>query len=143
MKKIELSEEELETMNYNDIAHLVLETNGKKMKIIDLFHEVGKILNLPESSYEEHITDFFELLSTDKRFVMLDDGYWDLSIKHSKGMIIDSDDEEFEDDEILNEEDNQDDWHEDEDIEDSDDDVDDDDLSDLVIIDDSDEENNM
>lgn len=142
MKKIELTDEELEMMNYNDIAHVILKENGKKMKIIDLFQEIGKVMGLQEEEYQSHITDFFELLSTDKRFIMLDDGYWDLRIKHNKGMQLENDDEDEE--EILLEDENNIDEEEYEDEEkESDDDVEDDDLADLVIIDDTDEENNM
>lgn len=142
MKKIEINEEELEMMNYNDIAYLVLDANGKKMKIIDLFHEVGKLLKLEDNSYEEHIADFFELLSTDKRFIMLEEGYWDLSVKHSKGMV-NLDDEEDDEEIILEEDESQDGWQDDEETNETDDDVEEDDLSDLVIIDDSEEESNM
>lgn len=144
MKKINLSLEEAELMNYNDIAHIILEEYGKKMKIGDLFAEVGKILEMDESEYAEHIADFFELLSTDKRFIMLEDGNWDLKIKHNKGMETFEDDEE--DDDIVLEDDdvNQEDDMFDEDTDKSeDDDVDDDDLSDLVIVDDLEDEANM
>lgn len=141
MKKIEISDEELEMMNYNDIAHVILEAQGKKMKLVELFDEVGKILGLSESEIESHIADFFELLSTDKRFIMLDQGYWDLKIKHNKGM--ESFEDEEEDDEIVLEDEIEDsDGFEDENKE-TDDDVDDDDLSDLVIVDDIEDEANL
>ena len=143
MKKISITQEEAEMMNYNDIAHIILEENGKKMKLNVLFQEVGKILNLDADKYASHIADFFELLSTDKRFIMLEDGYWDLKIKHNKGMETFDDDEE--EDDIILEDDN---IESDEDIYDEegnkeDDDVNDDDLSDLVIVDDLDEEANL
>ncbi len=143
MKKIEISEEELEMMNYNDIAHVIIENNGKKMKIADLFKEVGKLLNLDEDAYQSHIGDFFELLSTDKRFIMLEDGYWDLKIKHNKGM--ESFEEEEEEEDLVLEESNQeeeDDSYDDENVT-EDDDVAEDDLSDLVIVDDSEDEANL
>ncbi len=142
MKKIEISQEELEFMNYNDIAHLILENSGKKMKIADLFKEVGDILSLDEDSYQSHIADFFELLSTDKRFIMLDDGYWDLKIKHNKGMESYLEEEE-DDDIVIEEEETVDEDMYDEDADKADDDVEDDDLSDLVIVDDIDDESNL
>lgn len=143
MKKINLSLEEAELMNYNDIAHIILEENGKKMKINDLFAEVGKVLEMEEEEYANHIADFFELLSTDKRFIMLEDGYWDLKIKHNKGMET-FEDEEEDDDIILEEEESADDDLYDENSEKSeDDDVEDDDLSDLVIVDDLEDEANL
>ncbi len=145
MKKIEISQEELEMMNYNDIAYVILEQNGKKMKITELFSEVCKLLSLDENQYQSHIADFFEILSTDKRFIMLNDGYWDLKVKHSKGMVIEEDDEDEDEDIVLDEEDSEevDTIYDGDDESTSDDDVDDDDLADLVIIDDGDDENNL
>lgn len=142
MKKIEFTDEELEMMNYNDIAHVILENNGKKMKITDLFMEVGKVLGLDENTYQEHLADFFELLSTDKRFIMLDEGYWDLKIKHNKGMETFDEEEDGEEDIIIEEDISNDEDVYDDSIKASDDDVDDDDLSDLVIVDDIDEDVN-
>ena len=144
MKKINITQEEAELMNYNDIAHLILEANGKKMKLNALFTEVGDILNLEEEEYASHIADFFELLSTDKRFIMLEDGYWDLKIKHNKGMESFDDDEDEEEDIILEDEDmSGDEDYDEEAIKDEDEDVDDDDLSDLVIVDDLEDEANL
>lgn len=143
MKKITISAEELEMMNYNDVAHLILEHNGKKMKLANLFTEVSKLLELDPDTYQSHIADFFELLSTDKRFIMLDDGYWDLKIKHNKGMEAFEDEDD--DEEIIIEEDShmEDDMFDEDDEKSEDDDVDDDDLSDLVIVDDIEDESNM
>jgi len=137
MKKISINKDELEMMNYNDIAHVILENRKKKMKTIDLFKEVCNILELDENKYNDHITDFFSLLSTDKRFIMLDDGYWDLKIKHNKGIVLDEESLEEDDDDDDDEE-----FIEEVPLEDysDDDDDDDNDLSDLVIIDEDEEE---
>ena len=86
MGKLNISEEELEQLNYNDVANLILTNKGKKMKLVDLYKGVIKTLNLEDDDME-HITDFFELLSTDKRFIMLDGGYWDLKIKLNSFLI--------------------------------------------------------
>jgi DNA-directed RNA polymerase subunit delta len=143
MKKIEISDEELEMMNYNDIAYVILEQNKKNMTIAELFNEVSRILNLDENIYQSHIGDFFELLSTDKRFIMLEDGHWDLKIRHNKGMESFDDEDEDDEDIILDE----DEIVEDEDMYDddskSDEDIEEDDLSDLVIVDDIDDESNL
>lgn len=137
MKGLKLSEEELASMNYNDVAYVILEKNSK-MKFIDLFNAVTKVMNLDESESEKHLTDFFELLSTDKRFTMLDGGLWDLKVRHDKGMIaIDDEDEE---EETLEEEDEEETDDDSFDEANEDDDVEEDDLKDLVIIDDSEEE---
>ena len=73
-------------------------------------------------------------MSTDKRFTMLDNGYWDLRINHSQKMVIDEDEEEEE----IEIEDEDEEESEEEDIfyeGDSDDDDAEDDLKDLVVID--------
>ena len=141
MKKINLTEEELATMSYDDVAYLILENNQKKMKIQDLFKEVIKVMNLGDSAFEEHLADFFELLSTDKRFIMVEKGYWDLKINHSTKLIID---DEYDDEEILDEvEETNEDEEEEETInydeELVDDDDAEDDLKDLVILDENEE----
>lgn len=145
MKSIKLTSEELEQMSYADVANLILKENGKKMSIQDLFKQVIKIMNLPESYFENKIADFFGLLSTDKRFIMLEKGFWDLKENHSTKVIID-DDEDEEEEEIIPEEDEIDDLEEEEinyDDDKVDDDDDDDDLKDLVIMDDSEEQDMM
>lgn len=139
MKKINLTEEEIATMSYDDVAYIILEENGKKMKIQDLFKEVIKIMNLGENAFEEHLADFFELLSTDKRFIMIEKGYWDLKINHSTKLIIDEEDDE----EIIDVEETNEETEEDEEInydeEIIDDDDAEDDLKDLVILDENEE----
>lgn len=138
-----LTSEQLTTMSYTDIAEYVLEENNKKMKIADLFMQVIKLRGDNESIFEEKIGDFFGLVSADKRFIMLDKGFFDLSKKHKNKIDMNLDDEEDEEEIIVEEEET-----EDEDIIDYDeaidvdDDTEDDDYKDLVIID-SDEENNI
>lgn len=140
MKLKELTQEELLTMSYDEIAYLVLEESGKKMKLLDLFKKVCKILDLPETIVEERITDFFELLSINKKFVLLKNGYWDLATKHKQDIIIEDEDELVDEDsdneEEIIEEDEENIFY---DNELDNDDDEDDDLKDLVII--EDEEN--
>ncbi len=138
----DIPKEELETMGYDEIAYLVLESNGKKMKLFDLFKKVCKALNLPDETVEERIADFFELLSINKKFVLLPNGYWDLAVNHAQDMVVEDEDDSEVSDEIDEEELEDSEENEDEDIfydNDLDDnDEEDDDLKDLVIIDDED-----
>lgn len=134
----ELSKEELETMSYDEIAYLILQDSGKKMKLLDLFKKVCKVLELPEGTVEERIGDFFELLSINKKFVLLPKGYWDLATKHAQDIVVEDDEDDIPSDEtleedIIEEDNNEDDIYYDDDLEDDDED---DDLKDLVIIDD-------
>ena len=140
MKSITLTEEQLASMSYDDVAYLILEKNQNKMKIQDLFKEVINVMDLGESAFEEHLADFFELLSTDKRFIMVDKGFWDLKINHSTKLIIDDDEEE----EILEEVEETNEENEEEEVinydeEIVDDDDAEDDLKDLVILDENEE----
>lgn len=138
--KLNISKEELEQMSYDDVAYEILKSKKKKMKIQDLFKGVIEIMELPESDFETHIVDFFELLSTDKRFLMLEKGYWDLKENHKANIVIDEDEEieeEIKDEEELEEE-VEEEINYDDDI--LDDDDAEDDLKDLVVIDEGEEE---
>ena len=144
MKLKNLSKEELESMSYDEIAYKIFEEENKKMKLPDLFKKICKLLDLDEGEYENRIADFFQLISRDQRFTMLDKGYWDLKEKYKANIIRDNDEEEeieeSEDDLDINEDDES--YNYDEDNED--DDVEEDDLKDLVIIsDDEEDEANM
>ena len=145
MTKNDISSEELEQMNYNDIAYLILQKKGKMVKITDLFKEVCELLDLNEEEYQSHIADFFELLSTDKRFVMLDNNEWDIRDNHSVTIVMDDEDEE-EIDEIEEEDEDLEEEIEEDELENIDDDLDDDlddedeDLSELSIVEDEEDE---
>ena len=148
MKLKNLSLEELESMSYDDIAYKIFEEGKKKLKLPDLFKKICDLLQLDESEYEARIGDFFQLISRDQRFTMLDGGYWDLKEKYKKEVIMDTEEEDEEESEATeddvditeDEEENTETYYD----EDSDeDDVEDDDLKDLVIINDEDDEANL
>lgn len=144
MKLKQIPKEELELMGYDDIALLILQESGKKMKLRDIFAKVINVLGLPEETIDEELMEFFELMSTNKKFVMLDKGYWDLQSRHKLDLVFDmeEDDEELENEEEDNIEEE---IEEDDDIfydkDDETDDVAEDDLADLVVVDDIDESN--
>ena len=136
---LKIKKEELELMSNKDIAELILENSKRTINTADLFKKIMKLLDLPESSFESKIADFYTSLSTDKRFVLLDNGKWDLRSRHTSDKVIKvvtDDDEEEEEEEISTpaeeeiEEDNYDDT-EDEDY----DEETNEELKDLVIID--------
>ena len=147
MKLNNIPEYELETMNYDDIAYIILKDEKQKMKINELFKKVCDALKLPEELFEEKIADFFELLTTDKRFIMLEDGYWDLKEFHNPKVVVDDEEDDLitneeieeQDDDLVEEQEDEDDIFYDTD---TDDDLPDDDLEDLVVIDVDDEEAN-
>ena len=145
MKLSEIPKEELELMGYDDIAAVILQESGKKMKLQDIFKKVCKALDLPDSVVEDQLMDFFELMSINKKFIMLKNGYWDLQTRHKLDIVIE--DEEEDEEELENEDEEIEDIEEPEeddifyDKDDETEDVDDDDLADLVVIDSEDEAN--
>ena len=141
MKIKNLSSEEIEQMSYNDLAYLILKDAGKKMKIKDLFKKVCQLMNLDDATFESHIAAFFELLSTEKRFIMLENGYWDLKDNHSQQIVIDEeDDEDFQESSGDIEEIDEDEEDIYDDIDETDDIVEDD-LKDFAVVSEEDEEN--
>lgn len=139
MKFKTINKEDLETMPFDDIAYIILKEKGKKMRINDIFKIICDELNLGEDAFENQIADFFALLATEKRFIQLEKGYWDLRENHTSEINIKDIEEELEDDELTEEkedediEDHESDFYDD--IDETDDDDTDDDLRDLVIVD--------
>ena len=145
MKLSEIPKEELELMGYDDIAAVILQESGKKMKLQDIFKKVCKALDLPDSVVEDQLMDFFELMLINKKFIMLKNGYWDLQTRHKLDIVIEDEEEDEEELEIEDEEIEDIEEPEEDDIfydkDDETEDVDDDDLADLVVIDSEDEAN--
>lgn len=140
MKLKDMSKEELEMLSYAEIAVMVLEENNKKMKVAEVFSKICNLLGLTQSEYENRIADFYELISTNKSFIILPEGYVDLKSKHNTKVIIDEEDEEVIVEEVAEEEIQEDEEDIFSDI-DEDDDTADDDLQDFVVYDSDDEAN--
>lgn len=137
-----MKKEELELMSNKDIAYMILEEAKRKLNTADLFKKIIKLLDLPESTFEKKIADFYTALSTDKRFILLDNGKWDLRSNHTSDKVIkvsDEEDEEEQEEENEEEKEEEIDEIEEDNFDDTDDtDYDDDtneELKDLVIID--------
>ena len=137
-----LKKEELELLSNKDIAEMIIEESKIKRNTADLFKKIIKMLELPESTFETKIADFYTALATDKRFVLLENGKWDLRSNHKSDSLIKiSDSSEEEEDEEEDDDDEDLDKQEDLSVEDSyddDDDYDEDtneELKGLVVID--------
>lgn len=139
MSIAKMKKEELELLSNKDITKMILEESKKTMNTADLFKKVIKLLDLPETTFEEKIGDYYTALATDKRFILLDDGNWDLRSNHTSDKLVkissdsddDIDEEEVEEEEELEEEPVEDDYSDD----DSTYDTTEEDLKDLVVID--------
>ena len=139
---IKKSKDELELMSNKDIAALILEDSKKTMNTADLFKKIIKLLELPESTFEKKIADFYTSLATDKRFILLDNGKWDLRSNHTSDKVVkvatdddEEDEEETEEEKVEEIEDSEDNYDDTDDESDYDDDTNEE-LQDLVVIDD-------
>ncbi|MBR6137239.1 MAG: DNA-directed RNA polymerase subunit delta [Bacilli bacterium] len=141
---LKMKKEELELLSNKDIAELILENSKRTLNTADLFKKIIKLLELPDSVFEKKIADFYTSLATDKRFILLDNGKWDLRVNHTSDKVIkviaedDDEEEEEELDEDKDEDESDDDLDEDsyDDKEDEDyDDETNEELKDLVVID--------
>ena len=132
-----MTKEDLELLSNKDITNLLLEEKGKQ-STPDLFKKIIKLLDLPESTFDQKIGDYYTSLTTDKRFILLEDGKWDLRSRHTSDKVIKVDDDEDEDIEEVEEEEQEEETDDFDSIDsDDDDDIDsgDDDLKDLVVLD--------
>ena len=140
MSLSKMKKEDLELLSNKDITNLILEENKKPLNTAELFKKIIKLLELPDSVFESKIGDYYTALSTDKRFILLDDGTWDLRSRHTSDKVVkvtDEDDEEEEETDADSEQLDQEDIEED-DYDDTDEEYDEDtneELKDLVVID--------
>lgn len=133
----QMSLEELELLSYADIAYELLKLDKKTMTTPVLLGEICKLLQINEDAMFDMIGDFYTTLTTDKRFLLLENSEWDLKEFHVVKTIIDDEEDEeetseeqeskevegIEDEAVMST---------DEDYDDLDDDMDD--LEDLAIV---------
>ena len=137
-----LTKEDIDTLSYEELAYLIIQDKHSKMKIIDIFKKICELKNMNEKEFEDKIADFYDLISTNKEFLVLEKGYCDLRKNHTPNVIIE-DEDDIDTEEI--EENIEDDVEEtEEDIyygnSSEEDDVDtDDELSDFIVVDEDDE----
>ncbi len=132
----DMKKEDLELLSYKDITNKLLEENGAT-NTKDLFKEITTLLELPNSVFETKIGDYYTTLTTDKRFILLEDGKWDLRDRHTSDKLAmamdeedDADDMDVHNDVEEEQEESFDDVSTDEDFDETDED-----LKDLVIMD--------
>ena len=141
MKLKDMKKEELEVLSYTDLTEMILKENKKSMNTASIFRTICELLGLSDEEYANKIGDYYTSLTTDKRFILLENAEWDLKDKHKVEIVLDEDDEdeeysedETDEEEVENEEETM-----DESIEITDDEIDlddSDDLDDLSIVDD-------
>ena len=135
-----MSKEDLELLSNKDITYMILEESKKSINTADLFKKIIKLLELPDSYFDTKIADYYTSLATDKRFVLLNDGTWDLKKRYKSDEIkkqTEEDEDDEEDDQDAEKEVVEDDIEEDN-YDDQDTEYDEDaneELKDLVVID--------
>ncbi len=93
-----LTKEELELMSYNDIANILLKEN-KEQSTLEIFTTIVEMLELPKSVLENKIGEFYTALTNDKRFILLENGNWDLRQNHKiKNLTLEDDLEDYDED---------------------------------------------
>lgn len=115
MKFDKLTKEDSELLSYKDLTCLILENKGKK-NTLDLLTLIVNKLGLSSDHLDNKIADYYTMLNNDKKFVLLDDGNWDLSEKYTSDLKKKNIDEEedFDEEELK----------EDEEIEEAEDEID-------------------
>ncbi len=140
-----MKHEELELLSYTDLTELILEESKCSMNTAAIFKKISSLLTLSDEEYASKIGDFYTSLTTDKRFIFLDDNAeWDLRNRHTSQVVVADDDDEEEEEESDDIDDTISDDEEDIDsLESDEDDLDDgDDINDLAIITDDELEDN-
>lgn len=134
MKLSKMPKEELELYSYIDLTKMILEEDGKPQNTPTIFKKVCSLLGMSDDEYADKIGNYYTSLTTDKDFVLLADGNWDLRDHHPVKVILDDDDEVEEDIEEVSEVEEE----VDEEVEEVDD-IDDEELDDLDDEDDVDD----
>lgn len=132
-----LKKEDLELLSYKDMTNMLLEEKGA-MNTKDLFEKITSLLGLSKSVFEKQIGDYYTTLTTDKRFLLLEDGKWDLRKRHTSDKVIttsEEQEEEEEEEEIDTKEEVEENDYDSTAKDDDDFDDNDDDLKDLVVLD--------
>lgn len=101
MKLNKMPKDELESYSYIELAKMILIEEKKSLNTPQIFKKICKLLELTDEEYENKISDFYTNLTTDKTFVLLNDGSWDLRDHHSSSINLEETEEDDDDDDSL------------------------------------------
>lgn len=140
-----MKKEELELLSFTDLTEMILKNGKKAMNTPTIFKKICKLLELSDEEYQKKIGDYYTSLTTDKRFILLENAEWDLKDRHKLEIVIDEDDDleeetELEDEELPEEEVEEESENIDDEVLDDESLDEDDDLEDLSIISEDDSE---
>ncbi len=97
MKLKEMSKTELEALSFTDLTDILFAEEKKPMNTAQLFQKICKLLEYGEDFYASNIGDYYTSLTTDKRFILLENGEWDLKDHHAVKVELEDDVEDSED----------------------------------------------
>ena len=97
MKLNKMKKEELETLSYTDLTEMILKEEKKSLNTPIIFKKICTLLELTDDEYASQIGDFYTSLTTDKRFVLLDNACWDLRDRHKIDINLSEENEEEDD----------------------------------------------
>ena len=95
-----MKKEDLELLSYTDLTEMILKEEKKSMNTPSIFKRICELLELSDEEYQNKIGDYYTSLTTDKRFVHLDNADWDLRDRH-KVEIINYEEDEMDDEEDI------------------------------------------
>ena len=98
MKLNKMNKEELELLSYTDLTKMILDEKKKSLNTQAVFKEICTLLELTDDDYVNKIGDYYTALTTDKRFIFLEDGTWDLKDNHKVKIVLDDEDDSVDDD---------------------------------------------
>ena len=105
MKLKNMSQEELQLLSYTDLTYKILREEKKTLNTPTIFRKICDLLGYSDEEYAEKIGDYYTPLTIDKRFVMLENGEWDIRDNHVLNISLEEDVEEDIDDlAVLDEE---------------------------------------
>ena len=104
MKLENLKKEELEQLSFTDLTEMILKDSKNAMNTPTIFKKICNLLELTDDEYQGKIGDYYTSLTTDKRFLLLENAEWDLKDRHKLEIIMDDEDMEESDEEEIEEE---------------------------------------
>lgn len=94
MKLKNMKLEELELLSYSDLTYKILKEEKTTMNTPTIFHKICDLLGYSEDDFASKVGDYYTSLNNDKRFVMLDNGEWDVRDNHAIDISLEDEDEE-------------------------------------------------
>lgn len=99
-----MAKEDLEILSYTDLTELILKEENKPLNTPTIFRKICDLLDFTDEEFYDKIGEYYTSLSTDKRFVFLENNEWDLREKNPVDIILDDDEDEEEEIDEENEE---------------------------------------